>query len=145
LHHVDAVCKKVAMKLSKLFTSLEPYVFAALRIVSGAMFSFHGVQKIFGVLAHGHTPAMWSQVWFGGIIELVAGTLIALGFYARCAAFIASGMMAVAYMQFHWRFAFAHGKWLPAINQGELAVVYCFLFLYIAAHGPGILSAKRSK
>lgn len=121
-------------KIKSAFDALEPFAFVALRVVSGAMFAFHGMQKIFHVLTPpGHVPPIGSQIWFGGIIELVAGTLIAIGIYSRCAAFIASGTMAVAYMQFHWRFGFAHWKWLPAINQGELAVLYCFVFLFIAS------------
>lgn len=118
----------------------EPYLYAALRIVAGALFAFHGAQKILGW----HSPFMppaGSQIWFAGIIELVGGTLIALGLLTRPAAFLASGEMAVAYFQFHWKFALAGGMWLPGINKGELAVVYCFLFLFIAAHGSGGVAA----
>jgi putative oxidoreductase len=114
--------------------------YAALRVVSGAMFSFHGMQKLFGWFAHGPRPALGTQLWFGGVIELVAGTLIALGLFTRCAAFVASGMMAVAYVQFHWKLAFAAGGWLPAVNRGELAVIYCFLFLFLWAEGSGPIS-----
>jgi putative oxidoreductase len=75
-------------------------------------------------------------VWFGGIIELVAGLLIAVGLFTRCAAIVASGTMAVAYVQFHWRFDFG-SHFFPVVNKGELALVYSFLFLYIAFRGPG--------
>ncbi len=118
----------------------EPYLYSALRIVAGAMFAFHGMQKIFGW----HSPFMppaGSQIWFAGIIELLGGTLIALGLLTRPAAFLASGEMAVAYFQFHWKFAVAQGMWLPTLNKGELAVLYCFLFLFIAARGSGGLAA----
>ena len=112
--------------------------FTALRIVGGLMFSFHGMQKILGVLS-ASGPAVFSQLWFGGIIELVGGLAIASGTFTRCAAFVASGMMAVAYTQFHWKLAF--GKmFFPAINKGELALLYCFLFLYIACRGAGPFS-----
>ena len=104
-----------------------------LRIVAGAMFSFHGVQKIFGVLSEWQ-PELGSQLWIGGIIELVAGLLLVFGFQTRIAAFIASGMMAVAYFQFHWKFQFGP-KFFPAINDGEMAVLYSFVFLYIATRG----------
>lgn len=120
---------------------LEPRIdaiYALLRIVSGLMFTFHGVQKVFGVLT-AFKPALWSQAWFGGLIELVCGIAIALGFRTRIAAFIASGEMAVAYIQFHWRFDFSSG-FFPAVNKGELAALYCFLFLFIAARGAGPFS-----
>lgn len=121
-------------KIAAMAKRAEPLAYAALRIVSGALFAFHGAQKILGWHAE-HTPAVGSQLWLGGLIELVCGALIALGLLTRPAAFLASGTMAVAYMQFHWKFAFAGAMWLPAINHGELAVLYCFLFLYLAARG----------
>ena len=130
----------VSKALQSLAARADSPTYAALRIVAGAMFTFHGVQTIFGFLAHGETPATFSQLWIGGIIELTCGALIALGLFSRPAAFLASGMMAVAYLQFHWKLAFDAWKWLPAINKGELAVVYCFLFLFVAAHGGGAAS-----
>jgi putative oxidoreductase len=122
---------------------LSPYAeaaYAALRIVSGLNFAFHGVQKLFGVLSE-HTPPVLSQIWVGGVIELVAGTLIALGLWARCAAFIASGMMAVAYTQFHWKLQF-DSNFFPTINKGELALIYAFVFLFIACRGAGRASLE---
>ncbi|HWA74621.1 MAG TPA: DoxX family protein [Polyangiaceae bacterium] len=89
-----------------------------MRIVAGAMFAFHGVQKVFRVLTD-HAPAIGTQLWVGGIIELVAGAAIAVGLFTSCAAFIASGTMAVAYLQFHWKFQFG-ASFFPAINKGEL-------------------------
>ena len=128
-------------KPSALLTRAEAPVYAALRIVSGALFSVHGMQKILGWFSTGHpSPAFGSQVWFGGIIELSCGTLIAVGLFARCAAFVASGMMAVAYLQFHWKLTFADNRWLPAVNMGELAVLYSFVFLFVATRGAGIAS-----
>jgi putative oxidoreductase len=117
---------------------LSPYTeaaYAALRVVSGLNFAFHGVQKLFGVLTD-HQPAVLSQIWVGGVIELVAGLLIALGLFTRCAAFVASGTMAVAYTQFHWKFQFDQ-NFFPTINKGELALTYAFLFLFIACRGSG--------
>jgi putative oxidoreductase len=108
-------------------------VYALLRIVVGALFLFHGVQKLFGFLAEWQ-PEFGSQLWMGGIIELVAGSLLVIGFQVRLAAFLASGMMAVAYFQFHWKFQFGP-EFFPAINEGETAVLYCFVFLYIATRG----------
>jgi putative oxidoreductase len=110
-------------------------VYAVLRIVAGAMFAFHGVQKIFGVLTD-HQPPAGSQLWMGGIIELLCGIVIAIGLQVGWAAFLASGTMAVAYIQFHWKLQFGK-EFLPAVNRGELAALYCFLFLYMAAKGSG--------
>lgn len=123
-----------------LFARAEPATYAALRAVAGALFAVHGAQKILGWYAAGPGPAFPSQLWVGGVIELVAGSLIALGLFARPAAFLASGTMAVAYAQFHWKFALADGMWLPARNKGELAAVYCFVFLFIAARAAGAWS-----
>jgi len=127
--------------MKALGSRFEAPAFAALRIVAGACFSFHGMQKVFGWYPPGPTlPAVGSQMWVGGILELACGILIAIGLFARPAAFLASGTMAVAYIQFHWKLAFAAGMWLPGINRGEPALIYCFLFLFIAAHGAGIAS-----
>lgn len=115
----------------------EP-TYALLRFVSGVAFTFHGVQKVFGVLSQGQPP-VGSQVWVGGVIELVCGAAIAMGAYTRSAAFLASGTMAVAYSQFHWKFAFDKGFW-PAVNQGELALIYALLFLFMTGRGAGIWS-----
>jgi putative oxidoreductase len=115
---------------------LERYAddaYALLRIMAGFMFSFHGVQKVLGVLADVH-PAVGSQLWVGGVIELLGGAAILLGLGTRAAAFLCCGEMAVAYFQFHWKFQLG-ANFFPAINKGELAVIYCFVFLYIACRG----------
>ena len=122
------------------FSSQET-AYALLRIVSGLAFSFHGMQKIFGILSK-HQPEVGSQLWIGGLIELIAGLLIAMGRYTRLAAFLASGTMAVAYTQFHWKLALDR-NFFPAVNQGELALIYAFLFLFISARGDGKWSLKR--
>lgn len=116
----------------------DEMAYAVLRIMAGLMFSFHGMQKIFGILTQMQPPPL-SQLWFGGIIELLGGLAILLGFRTRLAAFICSGEMAVAYFQFHWKFQLG-ANFFPAINKGELAVLYCFVFLYIACRGGGIWS-----
>jgi putative oxidoreductase len=132
-------------RFSSLASRYERAAYAALRIVSGLLFAFHGVQKILGWYARVPQPAFGSQMWIGGMIELVGGVLIAIGLFTRPAAFICSGTMAVAYIQFHWKLAFAGGQWLPALNRGELSAVYCFLFLYIAAHGAGVFSVENRR
>jgi putative oxidoreductase len=115
---------------------LEKYAdhaYALLRIVTGFLFLFHGAQKILGVLSNGQPP-VGSQLWFGGIIELIGGLLVMLGFQTRVAAFLCSGTMAVAYVQFHWKFQIGPGLF-PAINKGELALLFSFIFLLVACRG----------
>jgi putative oxidoreductase len=124
--------------LGRMLSPLTEPVYAALRIVAGLLFAFHGLQKVFGMLSE-FQPPVGSQLWIGGVIEMVAGFMIAFGFLTVWAAFLASGTMAVAYTQFHWKFAFG-SAFFPAINEGELAVVYTFLFLFIACRGAGAWS-----
>ena len=115
---------------------LEKYAdhaYALMRIMAGLMFSFHGAQKIFGVLFE-FRPPVGSLLWFAGIIELLGGLAVMLGLKARVAAFLCSGEMAVAYFQFHWNFQIGP-QFFPAINKGELAALYCFVFLSIACRG----------
>jgi putative oxidoreductase len=109
------------------------YAYALMRIVSGFMFWFHGAQKLLGLFSN-FKPALGSQLWFGGIIEFIAGLCIMFGLQTRIAAFISSGTMAVAYFQYHWKFQLG-AQLFPTINQGELAALYCFVFLYIASRG----------
>src|SRR5207247_713717 len=97
--------------------------------------------KLFGVWTD-HRPAMWTQLWVGGVIELVGGLAVALGIRTTWAAFLCSGTMAVAYFQFHWKMA-GGADFFPAVNKGELAVLYCFIFLFIACKGGGRWSLGR--
>lgn len=129
--------------LIRLLAPRAEHAYALLRVVAGAMFTFHGVQKVFGVLTD-HQPAVGSQLWIGGVLELVCGAAIALGLFTRLAAFLASGMMAVAYFQFHWKFQFDAG-FIPTVNKGELAVLYCFVFLYVACKGAGVWSLDSGR
>jgi len=111
--------------------------YTLLRVVAGLMFAVHGAQKLFGFLGGRQMP-VGSLFWVGGVIELVGGLLIAIGLFTSWAAFIASGEMAVAYFMVH----FKDGFW-PILNKGELAVLYCFVFLYIACRGGGRYSVGR--
>ena len=125
---------------------LEKYAdhaYGLLRIAAGFMFCFHGAQKILGVLSD-FRPPFGHQLWFGGMIELLGGLAVGLGFRTRAAAFLCSGTMAVAYFQFHWKFQFGRG-FFPAINQGELAALYCFVFLFLACRGGGKWAMDRSR
>ena len=108
-----------------------------LRVVFGLMFVQVGGLKLFGWFggmpgANGAPPPVLSQVWIGGVLEIVGGALIALGLFTRPVAFILSGEMAVAYWQFHA----PNGTW-PIQNHGEGAVLYCFIYLFMAAYGAG--------
>ena len=116
------------------FAKYADYAYTLMRIVTGLMFAFHGAQKILGILSDHPGPMVGSQMWIGGLIELIGGLLVMLGFQTRWAAFFCSGEMAVAYFQFHWRFQMGP-EFFPAINKGELAVLYCFVFLLIACRG----------
>ncbi len=114
-------------------------IYAALRMVSGLMFAQHGAQKILGMFGgmgqDGGTAPLFGLMFFAGLIELVGGLLVAVGFKTSWAAFLASGQMAVAYFMSH-----ASRALMPIENRGESAVIYAFLFLYIAAHGAGMFS-----
>ena len=130
--------------LKRLLSPFTDRSYALLRIVSGLLFSFHGLQKICHVLTPYPAPALGTQIWFGGMIELVAGLAIALGLFTRCAALLASGTMAVAYAQFHWKFQ-GGAQLLPGVNGGEPAALYAWLFLFMACRGAGPWSIDERK
>ncbi len=118
-------------------TSYSAMAHGLLRIVAGLLFMFHGLVKILGFppgVQPGQVPPL-SFMGLGGAIELVGGALIMIGLFSRTAAFIASGEMAVAYWMFH-----APQGLYPVANQGDGAILYCFIFLFIAAAGPGAWS-----
>ena len=127
--------------MERFIGRFAPQFYALLRIVAGLMFALHGTQKLFG-WPDPSQPAMRGDtvVLAAGIIEVVGGLLIAIGLLTGFAAFIASGEMAVAYW---WKHAPGNSFW-PTMNNGELAVLYCFLFLYIAAAGAGIWSVDAA-
>jgi putative oxidoreductase len=116
----------------------SPQAFALLRVISGAMFLIHGTQKLLGwpPMAGGGGGQLPPLLIVAAIIELVGGFMIAIGLLTGFAAFVTSGEMAVAYFLGHA----SRGGPIPLVNKGELAVLYCFVFLYIAAHGAGIWS-----
>jgi len=117
----------------KLIEKYADHAYALLRIMAGLMFAFHGAQKLLGLFGQSRPP-LGSQLFFAGIIELFGGLAVMLGLRTRLAAFICSGEMAVAYFQAHWKFQIG-SHFFPIVNQGELAVLYCFVFLFIATRG----------
>lgn len=123
--------------MEKWLASYAPQAYAAMRIVIGLLFFCHGLQKVFGLFGgvNGAPAPLLSLFGIAGLIELIAGGLITVGFATVMAAFIASGQMAAAYFMAH----FPLGFW-PIQNGGEEAVFYCFVFFYMATHGPGIWS-----
>jgi len=122
--------------------SLAGYALSLLRIFAGFTFSLHGFQKLlgfFGGLGGSGAKAVFPTLsWFAGFLELVGGLLILVGLFTRPVAFILAGEMAVAYFKAH----FVRGFW-PIKNGGELAVLYCFIFLYLSTVGGGPLSLDR--
>ena len=122
----------------------SPQLLSILRIMSGLLFLEHGTAKLLGIphvtmYDAGLSPLLLAA----GIIELTCGVLITAGFFTRIAAFICSGEMAVGYFLYHMRM----GGFFPAVNQGDAAILFCFIFLYIAAAGPGpwSIDAKRGR
>jgi putative oxidoreductase len=119
----------------------QPQLLALLRIVTGLLFLEHATQKFFGFPAPFPMPGPLPPLLVAaGVIELVAGVLVTLGLFTRLAAFIAAGEMAVAYFMMH----FPQGFW-PAVNKGEAAILYCFIFLYLAAAGAGAWSIDSAR
>ena len=115
--------------------SFTVQTYALMRIVAGLLFLWHGTQKLFGfpVARPAELPAF--VTFIAGPIELVGGTLVMMGLLTRWAAFLCSGLMAAAYWMAHGSKAL-----FPLVNGGELAVLYCFVFLFISAQGPGVWS-----
>ena len=125
--------------MAAFMTRFQSEIYALLRIVTGFLFLWHGTMKLFSFPAAMEWELPWHIKYVGGSIELIGGTLVMLGLCTRPAAFICSGFMAAAYWTAHGTNAL-----FPIINQGELAALYCFVFLAISAHGPGIWSVDQA-
>ncbi len=124
-------------------TFLQPYApqtYALMRIVTGLLFLWHGTQKLFGFPAPAMEGIPAFVTYVASPIELVGGVLVMIGLMTRWAAFLCSGLMAAAYWMAHGTEAL-----FPLVNGGELAALYCFVFLFIAAQGPGIWSVEGSR
>lgn len=129
------------MRLERLSSTAAPYLLSVLRVVGAFLFMQHGAQKLLSFPAPPPTPpALFSLLGLAGVLELVGGLLLLLGLFTRPVAFVLSGFMAVAYFMAHA----PQGFW-PLLNRGELAALYSFLFLYLAAAGggPWSLDARR--
>jgi putative oxidoreductase len=131
--------------MERAVSKYAPHLYVLLCVVAGLLFACHGAQKLFGVFGGigghpGATVTLFSLMGLAGCIELVGGLLIALGILTSFAAFIASGEMAFAYFTQH----FPRGFW-PIQNGGELALLNCFLFLYIVANGAGVWGVWRRR
>jgi putative oxidoreductase len=120
--------------------SYEDQTYALMRITTGLMFMFHGSQKLLGFPAADFEPPPYI-LYVAGPIELIGGVLIMIGLFTAPVAFLASGLMAAAY----WMAHFSAESYLPIMNRGDAAVLYSFVFLYIAAKGSGIWSVDASR
>lgn len=125
--------------------SYAPYVLSICRIVIALLFFEHGLSKLFGFPQASSLQPFLALAWFAGVIEFVGGALLTVGIVSRLAAFVMSGEMAFAYFLGHA----PHG-FFPILNRGDGAILYCFIFLYVAFAGPGpwsldaLLARKRS-
>jgi len=119
-----------------------PQALSLLRIVTALLFLMHGTGKLFGFPPIGMNPPPMSLFWIAGVIEVIGSLLLIAGLFSRPAAFLLSGEMAYAYWTVH-----APDSTFPIVNHGEGAILFCFIFLLIAAAGPGpwSLDAKRGK
>lgn len=118
----------------------RPYALAALRIIAALLFIEHGTQKLFGFPASQMQGSLPTMLLVAALLELVGGILVLIGLFTRPVAFILSGQMAVAYF-------IAHGpkSFFPALNGGDAAILFCFIFLYLFVAGPGAFSADERR
>lgn len=126
------------MSIHKVLARFEKQIYALLRIVAGFLFIWHGIQKVVA-MANGNMPTNDMWMLLAAAIETIGGFLIIIGWLTEWAAFISSGQMAIAYFKAH-----APQGLLPINNNGELAVIFAFVFLYIVARGPGIWSIDHA-
>ncbi len=128
------------------WASWGPFFQSILRIVAGFVFMMPGAMKLFaipvGMPPNGTTATAFTQIWFGGVLEVFGGFLLVLGLFTRPVAFLLAGEMAIAYWQFH-----APQSLWPTVNNGIAAIIYCFVWLYFSAAGAGpwSLDARRNR
>jgi putative oxidoreductase len=129
--------------MNDTLSAWAPRILSVLRIVAAAVFMVHGSQKLFGFPPSEHgSPELLSLMGFGGVLEFFGGALVLVGLFTRPVAFVLSGMMAVAYFMAH-----APKSFFPALNGGDAAILFCFVFLYLVFAGPGpwSLDAARAR
>ncbi|EIM26143.1 DoxX family protein [Microvirga lotononidis] len=128
------------MNTDRLETVWAPRLLSILRIVAALIFMAHGTQKLLGFPASPNPgPAAFSLPWIAGVLEIVGGALLVPGLFVRPVAFVLSGLMAAAYWIAH-----APRSFYPVLNGGDAAILYCFVFLFIAAAGGGAWSLDRT-
>ena len=132
------------MKLDDVSAAWSPRILSVLRIMSALVLLQYGLAKLFGYPVHAYLNSFprFSLIWTAGVLEFAGGLLLLIGLFTRCAAFVLSGLMACAYFIYH-----APKGFFPLLNAGDLAVILCFLFLYLAFAGGGAwsLDALRRK
>ena len=124
----------------KTLDRFTPYAISVLRVIAALLFMQHGLQKLlmFPAASSEGTPGPWTLVWFAGWIEAAGGALLAAGLFTRVVAFVAAGEMAVAYWMVH-----APVSFYPVVNEGDLAILFCFVFLLFVFAGSGPWSLDR--
>ena len=118
----------------------QPHALALLRIATAIIFILHGTQKLFGFPTPQYQPDFLTLSWFAAAIELVGGVLLTLGLFTRATAFVCAGEMAFAYFMAHFPRSF-----FPAVNGGDAAVLFCFVFLYLFVAGGGAWSVDAAR
>lgn len=128
------------MNTSELETVWAPRMLSVLRIVTALIFLAHGTQKLLGFPASDRVPEAFTRGWIAGVLELFGGALLVLGLFTRPVAFVLSGLMAAAYFMAH-----APQSFYPALNGGDAAILYSFVFLYFVFAGPGVWSVDAMR
>lgn len=124
--------------MNEFLSKWSPHILSLLRFISGFLILFHGTQKLLNFPPKENFQMATGIMLVGGILELVGGILLMVGLFTRWTAFIMSGLMAAAYFGWH-----ASGGFLPIVNKGELAVLYCFVYFYLFFAGGGSVSLDR--
>lgn len=118
----------------------QPYALGALRIIAALLFIEHGTQKLFGFPASQMEGSLPGHLLVAACLELIGGTLVLIGLFTRPVAFVLSGLMAFAYFMAH-----APKSFFPALNGGDAAILFCFVFLYLVTAGPGAFALDKRR